>query len=1166
MAAGNGRPETVTGIDVNPNDRSIVAEISGALFEGINDALVVVDAHGRIVAINGGTERLLGYQREELVGQPVEVLVPEGVRERHVADREQYLANATGRRMGEALGLRAVRKDGGVIAVDVTLSPLSSSLGPLTMCAIRDASERVRVTEALQASEIQFRTLADQATDGIFVTDATGRYVAVNDAACVMFGYTRAQLLQLSIADLIDPSEAGRLAGEIAKLANGAPVKSEWRFRRCDRTTFEGEVNARRLADSRLLAVLRDVSVRKREEDEHRRARRFIEAVAKASPSWIYVFDLDDLSLRYENRSILRDLGHPPGAERLTRLEDFRTFMPEEDQESLDQLIDAWRHLKGDEVRAGEYRVLDGTGATRWFYGRETVFSRHPDGRVHQILGTLDDITAQQQSREALRRSEQRWQFALEGARDGVWEWEPETDAAFYGTRWKEMLGYTDGELGSTRAEWTSRVHPNELADATAAIEAHLSGATPHFAHEHRMRCRDGRWLWVLDRGKVVERASDGRPLRVVGTMTDITPLKLAIEGLQESEERFRTLIQDLDVGVLLQDATDDRILLSNRAAEEMLGIAAPHLDHLSSHTWPWRLLREDGTDYPRDELPSVVAARTGEPVRNQIVGSFNIDSGEGRWLQVSAHPRRQGSDGVRHVLVTMTDVTGRKTAEDALIAAREEWEQSFNALTDWVAVLDREGRVVRANRAMRERFETAPGSLVGRHHSEVYSGEGGSAADPCASVLAGGPPVEFTTTLTNVPGYFVVSCYALAGTGGAVHVVRDITKQRLLEEQLRQSQKMQAIGQLAGGVAHDFNNLLTVISGCTQLALHDLPPQAASVREDIAAIRGAADRAALLTRQLLLFGRKAVWEERIVDLDQLLRHVGQMLKRLISEDVVVTTILSPGLWPTRGDPAQLEQVVLNLALNARDAMPNGGRLTIEARNVHFTDADCANDPVRRPGRFVEMSLRDTGTGMSPDVRAHLFEPFFTTKGPGKGTGLGLSTVYGIVQQAGGFVGVESAIDAGTTFHVFLPAAAEHTADTPAKAEGERGAPGTETVLVVEDERSVRQVIVRLLRSHGYRVLEVGSAVEALGLIERDVGRTIDIVLTDVVMPEVGGQELAQRARELRPDLPVLFISGYNAEHFSRQRPFDAGEQLLQKPFTPQSLTTKLREMLDARR
>ena len=1041
----NGLPPRVDG---SGPSTPTAHEIADGLLEAMPEAVIVVDADGRILLVNAQTEGLLGYRREELIGQPIELLVPNAVRARHREYRQRYQDHPVPRRMGSGMRLQAVRKDGSLFDVDIALSPLDTSPGPVTICSIRDDTERARITEALEMSESRFRTLANQATDGIFVSDGDGRYLAVNDAACDMLGYTREELLQMSIRDLIDAAEVARLPAEIARLSHREAVRSEWRFRRNDGTTFEGEVNARQLPDSRLLAVLRDVTERKRNEDEQQRARRFMEAVAKASPSWIYVFDLDALSISYLNRSILRNLGYPPPVERLTHLDELRPFIPAEDQVRLTELVESWRRLAGDDVHTAEYRVRDASGTIRWFLGRETVFTRHADGRVRQVLGTLDDMTEQKRADEALRLSEQRWHFALEGARDGVWEWNPQTDAAFYSARWKDMLGYTDGDVGATRREWASRVHPDDLAAATAAIEAHLRGETPHFSIEDRMRHKHGQWIWVLDRGKVVERDSLGRPTRVVGTMADISILKLAVERLQESEERFRTLIQDLDVGVLLQNAANDQILLSNTAAQEMLGLGGPQLDRLSSHTWPWRLVRDDRTEYASDELPSVVAARTGMPVRNQIGGVFNADSSERRWLQVTAMPRRDSAGKVEHVLVTMTDVTSRKTAE----------------------------------------------------------------------------------------------------------------------EQLRQSQKMQAIGQLAGGVAHDFNNLLTVIKSCAALALLDLPGTARAVREDISAIQDAADRAAMLTRQLLLFGRKGVWEEKLVELNELLQRSGQMLRRLIGEDIVVAMALAPNVWATRADPAQLEQVVFNLALNARDAMPTGGRLTIATGNSELTDEDCRVDPSCRPGRFVRMTVSDTGMGMPPDVRAHLFEPFFTTKGPGKGTGLGLSTVYGIVQQAGGFITVDTAVGVGTRFEVFLPATIDRAAAQPATAVSNRGATGTETVLVVEDEPPLREVIVRSLRSHGFRVLDVGSATEALALVERDVGRAIDVLLTDVVMPEIGGWELARRARMLRPGLPVLFMSGYNSDEFARQGRLEAGDSLLQKPFTPQALTNEIRRIVDARR
>ena len=916
--AESDRDTGISSVGGAATSRSLADEISRSLFESVPDALVVVDDAGRVALVNTAAERLFGYETGELLGKPVEVLVPQPVRGDHATHRALYVAHPTVRRMGAAMGLSALRKDGTVVAVDIALSPLASSLGSLTLCAIRDATERAAFTEELKASERRLRALVDQATDGIFLADRNGRYIEVNNAACTTLGYTREQLLTMSVADLLEPGELRRLPGELARLNSGVPATSEWRFRRADGTTFDGEVNAAQLPDSRVLAVLRDVTARKRKEEEQRRARRFTDAVAKASLSYIYVFDLDDGALRYLNRSILRDLGYDASVDHITSLEEFRAFLPSGDADRVGELLAQWRDLPDDYVREAEYRIRDAAGAIRWCFGRETVFARHPDGRVQQILGTL----------------------------------------------------------------------------------------------------------------------------------TDITSLKVAGERLKESEARFRTLIEDLDVGVLLQDATDDTIVVSNRAAESMLGMSAERLDKMSSHKWPWKLLREDGSEYSRDMLPSVMAARTGVPVRGQIVGSLNPETGGCRWLQVTAMPRSGPDRVVRQVLVTMTDVTS----------------------------------------------------------------------------------------------------------------------QRLLEQQLRQSQKMQAIGQLAGGIAHDFNNLLTVISGCTQLALMALPPDAQSVRLDMATIRDAADRAALLTRQLLLFSRKGVWEEAVVDLNDLVRQASRMLSRLIGEDVIIVTRLDPALPSVRGDATQFEQVVLNLALNARDAMPNGGNLTIETSEREFTAQDVAANPELHAGHFVRLAVTDTGIGIAPEMRTHLFEPFFTTKSPGKGTGLGLSTVYGIVQQAGAFITVDSEVGVGSTFAVYIPAVADRVEQGRTGSETARGPTGTETVLVVEDEPPLRSVIVRALRSHGYRVLDVGSGAEALQLLGREGTPPVDLLLTDVVMPGIGGPELAGRARALRPGLRALFMSGYSPEQLSRESMLAAGDQLLQKPFTPRHLADKVREVLDVRR
>ena len=389
----------------------------------------------------------------------------------------------------------------------------------------------------------------------------------------------------------------------------------------------------------------------------------------------------------------------------------------------------------------------------------------------------------------------------------------------------------------------------------------------------------------------------------------------------------------------------------------------------------------------------------------------------------------------------------------------------------------------------------------------------------------------------------------------------RDVTERLSLEQQLRQAQKMEAVGRLAGGVAHDFNNILTAITGYADLLLEDLGTTDRR-RDDIAEIRKAAERAAGLTRQLLAFSRQQVMQVRVLDLNDVVADTQNMLGRLLGEDIALVTRLDPALGAVKADPGQLEQVIMNLAVNARDAMPGGGKLTIETANAELDDTYVREHFPARPGSYVMLAVSDTGTGMSDEVQSHLFEPFFTTKEKGKGTGLGLATVYGIVKQSGGYIWVYTEPGHGTTFKIYLP----RVAGAPAqRASGPKASPvgaGTETVLLAEDEAAVRAVARHALERQGYTVLEASSSEAALDLAERHSGR-IHLLLTDVIMPGMNGRALALRLSELRPDLRVVYMSGYTEEAITRHGVLEPGLTYVQKPFTPEGLARKVREVLD---
>src|SRR5947208_1912477 len=390
-----------------------------------------------------------------------------------------------------------------------------------------------------------------------------------------------------------------------------------------------------------------------------------------------------------------------------------------------------------------------------------------------------------------------------------------------------------------------------------------------------------------------------------------------------------------------------------------------------------------------------------------------------------------------------------------------------------------------------------------------------------------------------------------------------DVTEHRKLEQQLRQAQKMEAVGRLAGGIAHDFNNLLMVISGYSEFLLERIGPDA-QLRGPAREIASAAERATSLTRQLLAFSRKQMLAPKVLDLNSIVTENLNMLNRVIGEDIELVMIPGSELGAVKADPGQIEQVIMNLAVNARDAMPHGGKLTIETANVVLDESYARLHTPLEPGEYVMLAISDTGAGMDTETQTHIFEPFFTTKGP-KGTGLGLSTVYGIIKQSGGYIWVSSEVGRGTTFKIYLPRvpSAETAAHVAPSAPLQRVEPGTETILLVEDEANLRYLARQYLEKQGYKVIEAADGAVAMQIAVAHEG-VIHLLLTDVIMPGMNGRELAQRVSEIRPNVKVLYMSGYTENVIGHNGPLDAGIRLLQKPFNLRNLKHKVREVLDA--
>jgi PAS domain S-box-containing protein len=396
----------------------------------------------------------------------------------------------------------------------------------------------------------------------------------------------------------------------------------------------------------------------------------------------------------------------------------------------------------------------------------------------------------------------------------------------------------------------------------------------------------------------------------------------------------------------------------------------------------------------------------------------------------------------------------------------------------------------------------------------------------------------------------------------GISTIARDITDRKKLEDQLRQSQKMEAIGRLAGGIAHDFNNLLSIIVGYTYVLQSSLP-EGDTLRGSADQVMHAAEKASALTRQLLAFSRRQVLQPEVISLNDVIGGIEKMLPRLIGEDIDLRTVKSPSLKRVKADPSQIEQVIMNLVVNSRDAMPEGGKLTIETTDVYFGPDEAAHHGVRS-GNYVLLAVTDSGMGMDAQTRAHIFEPFFTTKEPGRGTGLGLATVYGIVSQSNGYIWVYSELGKGTTFKIYFPATTETGEPSRISQHPQLSLTGSETVLLVEDEVDLRELIDQVLTRQGYKVTTAGTGEDALTAVRNHVGH-IDLLLTDVVMPQMGGQQLAEQLRPGHPEMSIIFMSGYTNNALMHAGSLEPGTAFLQKPFTPDVLLRKVREVLDVR-
>ncbi len=764
---------------------------------------------------------------------------------------------------------------------------------------------------------------------------------------------------------------------------------------------------------------------------------------------------------------------------------------------------------------------------------------RDKNGAIVGTFGISHDITDRKLTEEALRKSEERYRLLFNSINDAVFVHglTPEglpgriTDVNDIAC---ERLGYTRDELlQMTPLDIDS---PEGAALAPAMMVA--LKAKRHAVWEGVHVSKTGRRIPVEISNHLFEMAGESI---ILSTIRDITGRKQLEENLEREKNLLLTLINNLPDYVSVKD-TESRFLITNTANARVMGLQSAQ-DVVG---------KTDLDFYPPAEAARYIAdeqaiIRTGTAMINQEEESFDRE-GRKRWTLTIKAPLRDAQGRVIGVICTGRDITERKLAEERIHDLARFPDENPNP----VFRVSLDGAILYQNPSSRALLATwlgTPPRIPAAHMAELRQ----------AWTMGAKRAIE----ARDGKNVFMLTIAPQASRGYVNLYGRDVTEERSLSEKFLQAQKMEAVGRLAGGIAHDFNNLLTVIGGYCDLVQEDLPDNS-PVKAQVDEISRATKQAANLTGQLLAFSRKQVLIPRVINPVGLVRALENILARLVGEDIELRTFLQPDTGNIKADPGQIEQVLMNLVVNARDAMPEGGKLTIETSNRVFDDDYAQEHPGVRPGEYVRLVVSDTGHGMDHEVLSHVFEPFFTTKEQGKGTGLGLSTVYGIVKQSDGHITCYSELGEGTTFSIYFPRT-EEAVDRKAAPVGKASpVKGDETILLVEDEEMVRRFTQGVLENNGYTVIAAAGGKEALAAME-SLKCGIALLVTDVVMPQMSGKQLAQRVLAECPSVKVLYISGYTGNAILQQGMLEPGIDFVQKPFDTKELLAKIREILNRR-
>ncbi len=1155
---------------------------SRAVLEGMDEAFVLLDADFRVVQLNTAALRFETRPAAEIIGGTHWEVWP-GIQ--HGELGELYRQAAVDRTM-VSLEHPFIDADGHPRWMEVRAYPSGDGLAIF----YRDVTDRRSAVAAIAESEQRLRLVVDGATDyAIITTDPERRITSWSQGAAAIFGYEPAEAIGQSADIIFTPEDraSDRPAIEVRVARNdGTALDERWHIRKDgDRVFLNGSVHPLPL-DARgreqgFIKIARDETEQRRAADAVAESETRFRNMADQAPVMMWVTDPTG-TCTYLNRRWYEFTGQPDGGgEGFGWLD---AVHPDDRPIAEQAFVSANADQRDYRV---DFRVLRADGVYRWAI--DAAAARFAaDGEYLGYVGSVIDIEERRETEIALQATTARAEaLAAEQAAilgqlgEGVIVTDRDGRITFVNDAASRIHGVS--RLDIAPEEYSDTYHlltldglpypPDQLPLARA-----VRGET----------VLDARWRICRPDGTDVLAIGSARPVVDLGglqigavlTLRDDTERAAAEAALRENEARLRALTDNLPSGMVYQiatspDGTNRRFLFVSQSHEKLTGVPADAV--LADSRVAYDLILP--------EYRSTLAAAESEAIRE--VKPFDVQveirrpDGGVRWTRIISAPRRQADDSLIWDGIQI-DVTDQKAAEALLQASNDELERRVAARTqerdrlwrntqDLQVVIDEHGVLLAVSPAVTQVLGWQPDEIVGRNLIDLVADDDVERTNNALRHTRRGTLPTFENRCRHKDGSFRWLSWVAALEGDVLyasgrHVTADKEREAELEmarDALRQSQKMEAVGQLTGGIAHDFNNMLAVVIGSLDLLGRRLDADDARARRYVDAATDGARRAALLTQRLLAFSRQQPLKPEAVDVNALVTGMSDLIRGSLGSDVRFESVLAAGGWRTHADPNQLENVILNLAVNARDAMPDGGRLTIETQNAHFDARYAAANLGVPAGQYVLIAVSDTGSGMPADVIAKAFDPFFTTKAVGKGTGLGLSQVYGFVKQTGGHVKIYSEPGEGTVVKVYLPRLLGSADEVPVE-----NGPGElptgdrqEVILVVEDEPAVRQFSIDALTELGYPVIEADCAATALRLLEAHP--EIVLMFTDVVMPDTNGRKLADQALQRRPDLKVLFTTGYTRNAVVHNGVLDAGVHLIGKPFTIEELAAKVRDVLD---